>query len=130
MNRVLKNPVKIDSLVWGKIKTSDNKTYKDAIITPYGAESWDWKKDGTKHVPGITKDAVESLAMEFYHIILSRGMDKVLRVSPEALEYLKEREKNGSNKVKILQSENASEYYNKLVDSGTNSVALFLHSTC
>lgn len=125
-------PIKILSCEWGNIETSDGHIYKDAIITPYHSSKWDWKKDNTKHKPGISLKAIKdnmvlvNKLLEFYNVILSTGMEEKLHISKPALNFLKECNVN----VIILPSNEAWIYYNKLVNEEKYSTIILLHSTC
>jgi len=110
---------------WGKVVTNDSKVWKDCIIsTLNGSQNWDWKVDGTRHVPGITVASIR-LIEDHDHIILSTGVNEVLQISPIALVYLKTLNKP----YYILQSEKAVIKYNILFKKGL-SAAMLLHSTC
>ena len=119
----------ITHLSWGKVtveypdKTTVN--YKDALVYPEGSQKWDWKKTGTEHVPGIQIADVKELADKVEIVILSRGMDLVLQVKSETLEYLRSRNKE----YHVLQSEQAVKLYNSLISQGKR-VGIVLHSTC
>ena len=126
--------ISITSFKWGEIKTSQGKIYKDAIISPYGTFEWDWKKDGTRHSPGISAKALNDNVMlhegksEFYTIILSTGIEEKLKISPGAMDVLGSI--TNEHDVHILQSEKAVELYNKLIKEKKYCTVLLLHSTC
>lgn len=116
------------ALKWGEIKVrhADDTvhTYKDAKIFPSGSKEWNWKLTGTEHVPGIQiADTQELLDADVF--ILSRGMDQILQVMPETIQFLKEHGKE----VHVEQTEEAVKLYNKLVAEG-KKVAALIHSTC
>jgi hypothetical protein len=98
---------------------------KDFKLYPGGGREWNWAETGTRHLPGIQPaDVEELLAQGATTVVLSRGMDLQLHVAAETLSYLKER----SIQVHVVETREAVELYNKLVD--TTAVAGLFHSTC
>jgi hypothetical protein len=98
---------------------------KDFKLYPGGGREWNWAETGTRHLPGIQPADVEELpAQGATTVVLSRGMDLQLHVAAETLSYLKER----SIRVHVVETREAVELYNKLVD--TTAVAGLFHSTC
>ncbi len=117
---------RITHLSWGQIETDDGKSFKDAKLWPGGGRAWDWNETGTSHVPGIQPADVEELLEHgATTVILSRGINKRLRVQQKTLDWL---EDEGID-VDVLQTENAVERYNELRDEGEAVGGLF-HSTC
>lgn len=119
---------RITSIKWGVIQVEENKkiyTYKDCMLWPTKHQNWDWSKTGTKHDPGIQiadlKEFIDSVDV----VVLSQGMDLVLKVQPSIVEHIKKLKKE----VHVAQSEKAVEIYNRLVDEGKRVGAL-IHSTC
>ena len=127
------NP-EIVSFKWGEIKIRErdgenftNYTYKDCKLFPGGSIEWDWAKTGTHHKPGIQIADVDDLITEHKDavILLTRGMDKVLEVTPALIKYLEKQKRL----YKIGDTKEIVEEYNKLVLAGTPVVGLF-HMTC
>jgi len=121
----------IEHLAWGVIKVNhggNRETFKDAKLSPNGAKIWNWKETGTNHHPGIQiADVEEFVGTErpVETVILSRGMQLVLEVMPETVEYLKSHNVN----CLIEQTEKAAQLYNELVSKGVKVAGVF-HSTC
>lgn len=111
-------------LKWGEVTLSNGQRFRDVILTPNSAKSWNWNLDGTRHDPGVTCTAVEQL-IDCDKIIISQGMNQVLKTKSATIQYLIDT----SKKYDICQSELAVERYNKAVLAGEN-VGLLLHSTC
>lgn len=115
---------KIESLSWGKLKTS-NHVYKDAKLFPGGSRTWDWGETGTHHIPGIQPaDVQELLDHGAEVIVLSRGINERLQTCDETKTLLEEQD----CQYFILQSEKAVEKYNSLCTS--EPVGALIHSTC
>ena len=116
----------IQHLEWGIIEVEGLGKGKDMKLWPGGGRAWDWRETGTCHVPGIqVTDIAELIDHDARVIILSRGMELVLRTSPEAIEWLKH---NGV-KHHILETREAAALYNALASEGVRVGGLF-HSTC
>lgn len=110
---------------WGQITTNKDYTHKDCIIrNGHGSTGWDWTLDGTRHNPGITVKAVSRLA-GCDIIILSTGMDDVLKVTDEAIQSLI---RSGAT-FYVQNSLSAVQTYNRLAQEG-EAVGMLLHSTC
>lgn len=117
---------RIISIVWGEIEVAGCGKVKDAKLFPGGARQWDWSETGTRHSPGIQPaDVQEALDAGATVVVLSRGMDLVLRVMPETLRYLSER----GIDVHVAESRAATRLYNELAAAG-HRVAALIHSTC
>ena len=116
---------RITSLVWGEVKTSDGRVFKDAIVTSdAGARPWDWARDGTRHQSGITPAAVRPY-LDYDVVILSKGMHDRLHTMPETRGALRHA------RVYELSSAQAARKYNQEVRKGTKQrTVIFLHSTC
>jgi hypothetical protein len=112
---------------WGKVRVEGyTRTFKDVQIYPGGVQEWDWNVNGTRHDPGIHPlDALPLLHAGARIIILSRGVQEMLKVQSHMVEML---EKKGFE-VHALQSEAAVERYNELANAG-EAVGMLLHSTC
>lgn len=115
---------KIDSVSWGEVK-ANGTTYKDAKLYPGGARRWDWNETGTRHRPGIQPADVQELIEHGAKIIvLSKGMNKRLRVADETKRFLTQHDCS----YYILQTQKAVERYNALC--ATEPVGALIHSTC
>lgn len=115
----------IDSYKWGEI-TVHFKKFKDIQIHPGGVENWNWTINDIKHDPGIgLSDVMYLLDQGSKYIVLSRGMDKKLKIRQEVLDYL------DKNKIPydIKRTPEAIALYNKLIASNIKTGAL-IHSTC
>jgi hypothetical protein len=98
---------------------------KDFKLYPGGGRAWDWNETGTRHVPGIQPaDVLELLDRGSQVIVLTRGMQLVLRTCPETLALLRER----GIPVHVAETRAAVALYNRLA-AGTPVGGLF-HSTC
>lgn len=116
---------RIAHLSWGQIRTEDGRSFKDAKLFPGGAREWNWAETGTRHRPGIQPADVEELLEHgATTVVLSRGVWKRLRVSPDTLEMLKSR----GISVHVHQTEEAARVYNEL--RLTELVGGLFHSTC
>lgn len=116
---------RIRNLTWGRIELDDGRSFKDAKLFPGGAREWDWTETGTHHVPGIQPADVEELLENgATTIVLSKGIDERLQVSPETLELLASRNVD----FRVLQTEEAERAYNELQRS--QPVGGLFHSTC
>jgi hypothetical protein len=98
---------------------------KDFKLYPGGGRPWDWTETGTRHVPGIQPADVEELLRHgAMTVVLSRGMDRQLRVDPRTLQVLRER----AVTVHVAETRDAVKLYNDLVDDVP--VGGLFHSTC
>jgi hypothetical protein len=98
---------------------------RDFKLYPGGGREWDWSETDTHHVPGIQPaDVRELLDHGSRIIVLSRGMDLVLRTCPETLELLKEK----GIPVHVEETRRAVALYNRLAES--EAVGGLFHSTC
>lgn len=124
MTGITANSPPITHLQWGRIEV-EGQRYKDAKLFPGGSREWDWRETGTRHQPGIQPaDVKELLDKGAQVLILSQGMWKMLQVSAETLEMLKEK----GIEVHVLQTELAAKLYNQLRE--TTPVGGLFHSTC
>ncbi|MBI4006224.1 MAG: hypothetical protein HY356_06110 [Gammaproteobacteria bacterium] len=99
---------------------------KDFKLWPGGGREWDWNETNTHHVPGIQPaDVEELLTYGSEEIILSRGILLALYTCPETKELLEAK----SIKYHIIETTQASELYNQLIEEGKAVGGLF-HSTC
>ncbi len=123
----------IKHISWGKIQLEHNGTLTtqlttytyDCKIWPGGSKKWDWKETGTHHDPGIQIADVQDLVDTADIFVLSRGMQEMLKVKQETIDFLKSKNKI----VHVEQTEKAVEMYNKHVKEG-KKVAALIHSTC
>ena len=116
----------ITHIAWGSIEVDGLGQGKDVKLYPGGGREWDWSETGTRHVPGIQPADVEELLDHGSRVVvLSRGMDLVLRTRPETLAYLAER----GVAVHVEETKAAVALYNELADRGEAVGGLF-HSTC
>jgi hypothetical protein len=98
---------------------------KDFKLYPGGGREWDWNETGTRHRPGIQPADVEELIERGARVVvLSRGMQRMLRTSPETLRFLEQRKVA----VHVEETRAAVELYNRLARK--ESVGGLFHSTC
>jgi hypothetical protein len=117
---------RITRLVWGELAAEGLPPARDMKLWPGGGRAWDWAETGTHHVPGIqVADVEELLAHGARTVVLTRGMELVLRTCPETLEFLQGR----GIAVHVAETNEAARIYNELVDRGEPVGGLF-HSTC
>lgn len=115
---------------WGNI-TVGQETFRDVVITPDGCKDWNWGhicEDPMHHNPGIRMKDLDILIIPCKPdvVILSRGRNLVLQVSPMLETYLKAK---GVKHVYILETSHAIIKYNELVKKGVR-VAALIHTTC
>ncbi len=117
---------RIRRLAWGRIEVEGAAApYKDAKLWPGGSREWDWNETGTRHEPGIQPaDVRELLVNGARTVVLSRGVQRRLRVRPDTLEMLE----NQGVTTHVLQTEEAVRLYNRLRES--EAVGGLFHSTC
>jgi hypothetical protein len=98
---------------------------KDLKLYPGGGRPWDWNETGTRHVPGIQPaDVLELLDRGSEVVVLTRGMELVLRTCPETLALLRDRD----IPVHVEETRAAVALYNKLAED--TKVGGLFHSTC
>lgn len=123
-----KTAPEITHISWGKIVVREggkNTEYKDAKVWTAKACTWDWKKTGTLHVPGVQIADIEEFINEVDEVILTRGMDLVLQVPQETIDFVRSMGK----KCHVGQTEDMVKLYNELVKQGKKIGGVF-HSTC
>ncbi|SNS65941.1 hypothetical protein SAMN05421812_101295 [Asanoa hainanensis] len=121
----MENAPRILHVEWGRLEIEGLGTVKDAKLYPGGGRAWDWNETGTRHRPGIqTADVEELVTAGATTVVLSRGMDQVLEVTPEALSWLEER----GVTVHVAETRAAVAIYNNLIT--TTAVGGLFHSTC
>lgn len=117
---------RITHLAWGEMSVDGLAPAVDVKLWPGGGREWDWRETGTHHVPGIQiADVAELLEKGAETIVLTRGMDLVLRVCVDTLEHLKAR----GVAVHVAETNEAARIYNELAARGVAVGGLF-HSTC
>jgi hypothetical protein len=117
---------KICHIAWGVMDVEHVGRGKDMKLWPGGGREWDWRETGTHHRPGIQAADVEELVEHGADVVvLSRGMLRRLRTTPETLEYLREHDVD----VRVEETKAAVELYNRLANDGEAVGGLF-HSTC
>jgi hypothetical protein len=115
----------ITAFSWGRIEVAGGRIFKDARLYPGGAEEWDWRKTGTRHDPGIQfADAEDLLRYDPATVILSRGVNLVLKVPEKTIEAIRAE----GPEVIVLQSEKAVAEYNR--HRASEAVVALIHSTC
>lgn len=114
----------ITNLKWGEAKTLVN-TYRDVRLWPNHEEGWDWSKTGTRHNPGVQIADLSDFIDKVDIIVLSQGVDGVLQIKPETLEYLRKLNK----KIIVALTPTAVAEYNKLAKQG-QLVGALIHTTC
>ena len=117
---------KITHLSWGQVQIEGfDKPFKDVKLYPGGAREWDWNETGTRHIPGIQPEDVQELLDHGAQIvILSRGKQRRLEISPETLDYLAQ----CGVSAELLQTDQAVQRYNELLSE--EAVGALIHSTC
>lgn len=112
-------------LAWGCLEVEGLGAFKDAKLYPGGGRAWDWRETGTHHVPGIQPaDVAELLEQGATEIVLSQGFWDRLQVTPETLQWLKDK----GIPVQVLQTERAVAFYNERRE--TAPIGGLFHSTC
>ena len=111
---------------WGIVAVEGLGRFRDVKLWPGGGRAWDWRETGTDHQPGILcADVTELLNHESELVILSRGRQDRLSVSPETLSLL---ETHGVPVVRE-KTDAALATYNRLATQGRRVAGLF-HTTC
>jgi hypothetical protein len=120
----LRSP-RITHISWGQMDIQGLGRGKDFKLYPGGGRPWDWNETGTRHVPGIQPaDVLELLERGSRIIVLTRGMQLVLRTCPETLALLRER----GIPVHVEETRAAVALYNQL--AADTPVGGLFHSTC
>ncbi len=118
----------IEHIKWGEIivkNNDDSITYRDVKLWPNHSREWNWKETGTRHNPGIQIADIQEFIDKVDVVILTRGIDLVLQVPQETIDYAKQQDKE----VHVGQTEKMVELYNELVTQGKKVGGVF-HSTC
>ena len=120
-----KSPI-VESLSWGEMIIEDLGSGRDFKLYPGGGRAWDWSQTNTHHSPGIQiADVRELLEKGSEIVVLSRGMQLMLRTCSEVFEFLREQ----GVTVHVEDTRAAVTIYNQLVEQGRRVGGLF-HSTC
>lgn len=115
----------VTRISWGRMEVDGLGRGKDWKLYPGGGRVWNWRETGTDHVPGIQPaDVAELLEHGAEVVVLSRGMQLVLRTCPETLDLLEGR----GIEVHVLETRKAVELYNQLAQD--RPVGGLFHSTC
>jgi hypothetical protein len=115
----------ITHVSWGRMEVEGLGRGKDYKLYPGGGRAWDWRETGTEHVPGIQPaDVAELLEQGAAIVVLSRGMQLILRTCPDTVDFLEGR----GIEVHVLETRAAVERYNALARS--RPVGGLFHSTC
>ncbi|MEJ2722398.1 MAG: Mth938-like domain-containing protein [bacterium] len=116
---------RITHISWGRMEVEGLGVGKDFKLYPGGGRAWDWTETGTQHEPGIQPaDVQELLDHGARVIVLSRGMNRRLQTSREALDLLRQ---NGVP-VHVKETHEAVALYNDLAEK--EPVGGLFHSTC
>jgi hypothetical protein len=117
---------RVTHVSWGRLEVEGvDGAFKDAKLFPGGARAWDWRETGTRHEPGIQPADVEELLEHgATAVVLSKGFNGRLRVTPDTLRMLEER----GVSAHLRQTEEAIQLYNGLRESVR--VGALIHSTC
>lgn len=133
MNNIHKPPITklpiIEHIEWGEIIVSHGKEkhqYQDCKIWLQKSKSWDWKECGTHHKPGIQIAALKEFIDEVDIVILSQGMDGVLQVPQETIDFVKSKGKE----CIVGRTGKMVTRYNQLVKEEGRKVGGLFHSTC
>lgn len=120
----LRSP-QITQIAWGRMEVEGLGVGRDFKLYPGGGREWDWSETNTHHMPGIQPaDVQELLEHGSQIVVLTRGMQLILRTCPETLELLREREVQ----FYVEETKAAVELYNRLAK--TERVGGLFHSTC
>ncbi len=111
---------------WGRLEIAGQEApFKDAKLYPGGARPWDWNETGTQHSPGIQSADLEELVEHGAEVVvLSRGRQGRLEVTPEAQRYLQDQ----GVEVEIHRTPEAIQRYNEL--RRERPTGALIHSTC
>jgi hypothetical protein len=124
---------KVTHLAWGVVDVEGVGRFKDVILYPGGAITWDWGVTGTRHSPGIQPADVdqavaatraEAVGDGIEVIVRSRGVQSRLGVHEDTVRYAE----SLGMEVHVAATEDAVALYNEL--AATRAVAALIHSTC
>ena len=121
----MKSP-QIEAIKWGEMVVEGLGRGRDFKLYCGGGREWDWSETNTHHNPGIQiADVSELLDAGVKIVVLSRGMQLVLRTCPDVLEHLRHR----GMRFFVEETRVAVKIYNELAAQGEPVGGLF-HSTC
>lgn len=109
---------------WGSI-TVGGATFKDGVLGPGVARSWDWNDDGTSHAGMAAAPVEELLDAGATHLLLSTGRQGRLTV-PDHVVRLAE---DAGATVEVLPTDEAVAAYQRC-RAGGEPVGAVLHTTC
>jgi len=122
----------IGKVIWGEISVQhegEMKSFKDCRIVPVGngndVVEWNWKLDGTRHSPGITVEAVETLLEACEYIVLGVGFESKLKVHANTIAAIEKK----NIPYCISATPEAVIKFNELIQEQILVGGLF-HSTC
>src|SRR5699024_390924 len=105
---------RIDHVSWRHIEVQALGRGLDFKLFPGGGRAWDWTETHTHHVPGIQPaDVQELLDHGSEVVVLSRGMQRVLRTCPETLDLLRAR----GIRTHVEETNAAVDLYNELTQT-------------
>ena len=121
-----KRSPRIAHLSWGRLEVEGKAgSYKDAKLFPGGSREWDWRETGTNHTPGVQPgDVQELLDRGATVVVLTKGINGRLQISPETTRFLSER----GVRVHVFETDKAVDTYNELAE--TEPVGGLFHTTC
>ena len=115
-----KHSPRIIHISWGHMEVEGLGSGKDFKLYPGGGRKWDWRETNTEHSPGIQPaDVQELLEKGSKVVVLSRGVQLMLRTCPETLQLLKDK----GIGVHVEETRKAAALYETHV-SGCTSVGL------
>jgi hypothetical protein len=121
----MKSP-RIEKIEWGEMIVEGFGSGRDFKLYCGGGREWDWSETNTHHDPGIQlADVQELLDAGAKTIVLSPGMQLVLRACPDVFDHLRQR----SVRFFMEETRVAVKIYNELAIQGEPVGGLF-HSTC
>lgn len=116
----------ITHISWGRMEVEGLAADKDFVLYPGRGHPWDWNEYGTRHDQGIQPaDVRELLDRGCTVVVLSQGMERRLKTTPETLRLLQE----ASVAVHVEETRGAVDLYNQLATESKPVGGLF-HSTC
>ncbi len=119
----------ISHLSWGRMEVTiggRTQTFQDCKVWPGGAREWDWNLTGTHHVPGTQPTDIEELLDRgVEEVVLSRGIQLVLRICPQTEELLRV----SGIPYHLEETTRAVALFNRLCAEGRRVGGVF-HSTC
>jgi len=118
----------ITDIKWGKITVEQDgkqQQYNDCKLWPQQSKEWNWRETNTHHRPGIQVADIKEFIDKVDVVILTRGMDLVLQVAPETIEFLK----NIKKEYHVGETKKMVQLYNTLTQQGKRVGGVF-HSTC